>query len=68
MRKQKKKNYPGFQYIRTSGGIEEYELKQNDLRVLFLEDNSAPVAGFMVTYHVGSRNEAAVYTGATHLL
>jgi zinc protease len=31
-------------------------------------DHSVPVVGFMVTYHVGSRNEAIGYTGATHLL
>jgi len=33
-----------------------------------LQDISTPVATFMVTYHVGSRNEAIGYTGSTHLL
>ena len=33
-----------------------------------LQDTSTPVATFMVTYHVGSRNEAIGYTGSTHLL
>lgn len=33
-----------------------------------LQDLSTPVATFMVTYHVGSRNEALGYTGSTHLL
>jgi|TARA_B100001778_G_scaffold45237_1_gene32968 zinc protease len=33
-----------------------------------LQDLSTPVATFMVTYHVGSRNEAIGYTGSTHLL
>ena len=63
-----KKKEPGFKFIKTSGGIEEYRLESNNLRILTLEDHSAPVATFMVTYHVGSRNEAIGYTGATHLL
>jgi hypothetical protein len=57
-----------FRFIRTSGGISEYVLESNSLRVLLLEDHSAPVVTAMVTYHVGSRNEAIGYTGATHLL
>jgi len=57
-----------YEHIKSSGGIDEYRLKSNDLRVLMLQDNSTPVATFMVTYHVGSRNEAIGYTGSTHLL
>ena len=57
-----------FEHIRASGGVKEYTLKANDLTVLLMEDHSAPVATFMVTYHVGSRNEAVGHTGATHLL
>ena len=60
--------FPGFKFVKSSGGIEEYTLQKNDLTVLVLEDHSAPVATFMVTYHVGSRNEAIGYTGSTHLL
>jgi zinc protease len=60
--------FPGFKFVKSSGGIEEYTLQKNDLAVLVLEDHSAPVATFMVTYHVGSRNEAIGYTGSTHLL
>ena len=40
----------------------------NDLTILLKEDHSAPVATFMVTYNVGSRNEAIGHTGSTHLL
>ena len=58
----------GFQRVQTSGGITEYRLASNDLAVLLMEDHSAPVATFMVTYRVGSRNEAIGYTGSTHLL
>ena len=57
-----------FKHIKSSRGIEEYQLKSNGLKVLMLQDSSTPVATFMVTYHVGSRNEAIGYTGSTHLL
>lgn len=60
--------HPGYAYVKSSAGIDEFRLQTNDLRVLLLEDHSAPVVTFMVTYHVGSRNEAAGHTGATHLL
>jgi zinc protease len=35
---------------------------------VLLENRVAPVVTFAVVYHVGSRNEAVGYTGATHLL
>tara|TARA_B100001146_G_scaffold36588_1_gene30176 strand:- start:28369 stop:31077 length:2709 start_codon:yes stop_codon:yes gene_type:complete len=60
--------YYGFEYIKESGGIKEYHMTSNGLKVLLKEDHSAPVATFMVTYEVGSRNEAIGYTGSTHLL
>ena len=58
----------GFTYVKSLGGIDEYRLDSNDLDVLLLGDHSAPVVTFMVTYHVGSRNEVTGTTGATHLL
>lgn len=58
----------GFKYIKSSEGIDEYNLLSNGLTVLLMEDHSAPVATLMVTYHVGSRNEAIGYTGSTHIL
>ncbi len=57
-----------YSKIKSSGGISEYQLKTNGLTVLLLEEHSAPVVTFMVTYLVGSRNEALGHTGATHLL
>ena len=33
-----------------------------------IENRVAPVVTFAIVYHVGSRNEAVGYTGATHLL
>ena len=58
----------GFEFVKESGGIKEYTMTSNGLRVLLKQDNTAPVATFMVTYDVGSRNEAIGYTGSTHLL
>ncbi|MEI7799061.1 MAG: pitrilysin family protein [Opitutaceae bacterium] len=36
--------------------------------MLLIPESSAPVITFMVTYHVGSRNEVTGTTGSTHLL
>ncbi len=58
----------GYTHVKTVGGIAEYTLDANGLQVLLLPDHSAPVVTFMVTYHVGSRNEVTGTTGATHLL
>lgn len=58
----------GFVPVKTVGGIAEYRLPANGLNVLLLEDHSAPVVTFMVTYRVGSRDEVTGTTGATHLL
>ena len=58
----------GFSHVRTVGGIDEYTLDSNGLRVLLLPQKSVPVVTFMITYHVGSRNEVTGTTGATHLL
>ena len=57
-----------FNQIKESGGITEYQHKKNGLTVLFLENHNAPVFTFMVTYRVGSRNEAIGHTGSNHLL
>ena len=58
----------GFTFVKTAGGIANYTLDANGRDVLLLPDHSAPVITFMVTYHVGSRNEVTGTTGATHLL
>ena len=57
-----------FKEVKNEGGITEYLLEKNGLSVLLLEDHSAPVLTFMVTYRVGSRNEVTGTTGSTHLL
>lgn len=58
----------GYTKVKEVGGISEYKLDQNGLTVLLMEDHSAPVVAFMVTYLVGSRNEVYGTTGATHIL
>ena len=57
-----------FTYVESSGGIEAYRMKSNDLQVLLLPEAAAPVVTFMITYRVGSRNESTGLTGATHFL
>ena len=57
-----------FEFQEASDGIECYRLADNDLRVLLLPQDGAPVVTSMVTYHVGSRNERTGHTGATHML
>src|SRR6202167_1994775 len=59
---------PGFSYVKSSGGIDEYRLDSNGLTVLLAPDHSAPVVTFQVTYQVGSRNEVTGTTGDTHIL
>ncbi len=43
-------------------------MRSNGLQVLLLQETSAPVVTFMITYRVGSRNESGGLTGATHFL
>ncbi len=60
--------HEAFEFVEASGGLEAYRLKANDLQVLLLPEAAAPVATLMVTYRVGSRDEATGLTGATHFL
>lgn len=52
----------------SKSGIGEYKLKSNGLQILLVERHSTPVVMTTVVFHVGSRNEAVGYTGATHFL
>jgi len=58
----------GFSFVKTVRDISEYTLDANGLDVLLMPEHSSPTLTFMVTYHVGSRNEGLGVTGATHLL
>lgn len=55
-------------HVRSVGGIEEYRLLANDLRVLYMPWRAAPVALVMLTYHVGSRHETPGIKGGSHML
>lgn len=61
-------NNADFRLIKQHDTIEEYELKNNGLKVLLHHNPAMPVATVMVTYKVGSRNEKNGVTGATHIL
>lgn len=61
-------SHPDFKFIREAGGIQEYELLSNGLKVLLKEDRSSPVVTVMVTYLVGSRHESDGHRGSAHLL
>ena len=58
----------GFSFEEASGGVEAYRLEDNGLQALLLQDATAPVATFMITYRVGSRHEPEGLTGACHFL
>jgi len=59
---------PGFAYVRSLGGVDEYLFKKNGLRVLLKRDTFVPVATVMVTYEVGSVHEKSGETGVAHML
>jgi zinc protease len=57
----------GIRKVSEVKNVHEYML-DNGLKVLLMENHSAPVITFLVLYKVGSRNEGVGYTGATHFL
>lgn len=58
----------GFEKVAERDGIVEYLFKRNGLKVLHVENHSAPVVTTLIVYKIGSRNEAVGYTGSTHFL
>ncbi|MBX9691177.1 MAG: insulinase family protein, partial [Cyanobacteria bacterium] len=54
--------------VDEKNGFEEYRLRSNGLRVLLVERHATPIVTATMVFHVGSRNEAVGYTGATHFL
>ncbi|HEY9776942.1 MAG TPA: pitrilysin family protein [Planktothrix sp.] len=57
----------GIRKVSEVKNVVEYVL-DNGLKVLLLENHSAPVITLLVLYKVGSRNEAVGHTGSTHFL
>jgi len=54
--------------VDSLGGITQYRLRSNGMKIYLSPNHAAPVVTFMVVYHVGSRNEAPGNTGSAHLL
>ncbi len=54
--------------VDSLGGITQYRLRSNGMKILLSPNHAAPVITFLVVYHVGSRNEAPGNTGSAHLL
>ncbi|MEW6686700.1 MAG: pitrilysin family protein [Candidatus Edwardsbacteria bacterium] len=59
--------FPAFVIAFPLSGIKETTLK-NGLKVLTLEEHSAPLISCQIWYRVGSRNEKPGLTGLSHLL
>lgn len=57
-----------FKLLEQAHGAKKYLMESNGLQVILMPNPIAPVAGFQVTYHVGSRDEGVGHTGATHIL
>ena len=57
-----------FEEVGRGGGVSEWRHRENGLTVLVCPTPVAPVVGFGVVYHVGSRFEKPGHTGATHML
>lgn len=64
----KKSPVPGFTHIVTAGGVSEYVLKSNGLRVLYHHRPQTGVVTTNITYLVGARDEARGETGVAHML
>ena len=62
------KEVVGFKKVSFAGGIQEYELTKNGLRVLFLRRPNTGVVSSGIVYHVGSRDEVVGETGLAHML
>jgi zinc protease len=62
-----RKTQPSIKKITEKKNVVEYRLS-NGLKVLLVENHSAPVVTVLVLFKVGSRNEGVGFTGATHFL
>lgn len=57
-----------FKKTESLGGIEAYSYTPNGMKLLLVQDRSAPVVTVQIVYEVGSKHEVTGNTGATHLL
>lgn len=58
----------GVSFVAEKGGISEYRLNANGLKIILAPDPSARVVCVVQHVHVGSRHEGAGNTGYSHLL
>lgn len=63
-----KTTIPGVAFVTSSGGVDEYVLKSNGLRILYQERPETGVATTNITYLVGARDEERGETGVAHML
>ncbi len=61
-------NKASYELVERRGGVSEFRLSHNGLSVLIAPTAVAPVATLGVVYRVGSKDEVAGHTGATHML
>lgn len=55
------------EFVKQKGGVFEYRLKSNGLKILLLpKESNVSVVTFNIVFHVGSRNEGPGTTGYTH--
>lgn len=59
---------PGYAFVAEADGVEEYLLKSNGLRVLYLRRPNTGVVTTNITYLVGARDEQRGETGMAHML
>ena len=64
----KKSPVSGYKFIKEVGGIEEYELTSNGLRVLYHNRPGTGVVTSNITYLVGAVDEAKGESGLAHML
>ncbi len=57
-----------FIKIQELENIQEFKYTPNGMRLLLVQDNSAPVVTVQIVYSVGSKHEVPGNTGSTHLL
>lgn len=57
-----------FRLIKTLDGISEYILESNKLRILLMEEKTAPVVTIEMAYLAGTRHETENNTNVAHLL
>lgn len=62
------KNFPGYEFVKQAGGIEEYRLKSNNLTVLFQNRKDTGIVTTNITYRVGAKDEHRGITGVAHML